>query len=359
MDKRNRRGALAYLIIAALTVAAFAATMDGRTLEAMARLGPLDVLPLVLAWGAGILLDSGALALFLRAGGNRIRFRAAAWSTFVRLFFNVVTPSSFGGQPFAVAALAKSGVPFGPASTAVLTKTAVYSVANFSSAFAASALFPSFLRSSPAIGPIFLATGILGLCGIGLFMAAMFVPALLIPAVKACVRAFARLSRVFRRDVDAVALSLKTLAECGRARRSFVSYFRRHPLTATLACLLTFLIHLANLALLSRAIALAGGAVPLSESLALGAILFFLISFLPSPGAAGLGEAVYAALFARRIPLHLLGLSILSWRMFNQYLNALIGALVSARVFSEPHPRPAPRLAGKEAIRARPPVPSS
>jgi glycosyltransferase 2 family protein len=335
MEKKDKRGGLVYLCIAALTIAAFSFTMNGKTWEAAAKLDPVGFIPLLLLWMAGIGLDAWALLLFVRAGGERLPYRAALENTFVRLFFNVATPSSFGGQPFAIAALGKAGLSYGNASTAVLTKTAVYSIVNFLAAFAALSFVPSLLDASPALGAVFLATGALGLAGIALFLVALFTPALLIPVGKICVRAAARMAKLFRKELATDRTIAKVLAECGRARRSFRAYFRKRPLTAAAACLIIGIIHFINLSIIWCAIAFLGGGISFLDGIMLGSALFFLISFLPSPGAAGLGEAVYALLFTRHVPLHLLGLSILVWRLFNQYLNAAIGSFLSARVFSK------------------------
>lgn len=344
MEKNDKRGVIAYLCVAALTVAFFASTMNASTWEAVAKIDPRGFIPLALLWAAGIGLDAAALALFVRAGGERLGFRAAIGNTFVRLFFNVVTPSSFGGQPFAIAALGKQGISYGSGSTAVLTKTAVYSLVNFLSAFVAMAFCPSTLDASPALGTAFLATGVLGVAGIVFFLVALFVPALLIPAARFSVRLASRAARIFHKDLQTDRTIARTLAECARARRSFRAYFRKRPLLAISGCALTGLIHLVNLSLIWCAIACLGGDLPYRDGLALGGILFFLISFLPSPGGAGLGEAVYAALFARLVPFHLLGLSILIWRLFNQYLNAAIGAGMSMKVFSRRRGIASPKL---------------
>lgn len=334
MAKKDMRGVIAYLCVAALTIAALASTMNGKTWEAAAGLDPRGVVPMALLWLAGIGLDASALALFVRAGGERLGLGAAIGNTFVRLFFNAVTPSSFGGQPFAIAALGKRGISYGSGSTAVLTKTAVYSIVNFLSAFAAMAFCPATLNASPALATAFYATGALGVAGIGLFLAALFVPALLVPAARFSVRLASRAALILRKELPTDRIIARTLAECARSRRSFRAYFRKRPLLAASGCALTGLTHLANLSLIWCAIAFLGGGLSYPDGLALGSILFFLISFLPSPGGAGLGEAAFAALFARLLPLHLLGLSVLAWRLFNQYLNTAIGAIMSARAFS-------------------------
>ncbi len=334
MESKNKRGVIVYLGIVGLTLAGFALTLNGKTWEALRSLNPLGFFPILALWLAGISLDSISLMFFIRAGGSKITLKCAFKNTFIRLFFNVVTPSSFGGQPFAIAALKGAGVPLGGGSAAVFSKTAAYSLANFGFAFVAMILMHERLRSVPAVGPIFLASGILGFGGIALFLVALFVPALLIPALRFCVKLLGRLAHIFRKKFDGSRFLRKSIHECALARRTFKGYFRHGKWSAIAGSFTAALIHLVNLSILSCVFQFLGLGIGYGEGIVLGSLLFFLISFMPTPGGSGLGEAVFAAIFAKAVPLHLLGVAILVWRTFNQYINSAIGALVSAKHFS-------------------------
>jgi glycosyltransferase 2 family protein len=67
----------------------------------------------------------------------------------------------------------------------------------------------------------------------------------------------------------------------------------------------------------------------------LSAMLIFLISFMPTPGASGLGEVLFIALFSGTVKVELVGVAVVLWRIFYQYLSAGLGAFFTARFFSD------------------------
>jgi uncharacterized protein (TIRG00374 family) len=66
----------------------------------------------------------------------------------------------------------------------------------------------------------------------------------------------------------------------------------------------------------------------------LASMLIFLITFMPTPGAIGLGEAIFFLLFSKTIPTYLLGIAIVLWRFFYHYLSAILGAISSSHYMS-------------------------
>jgi uncharacterized membrane protein YbhN (UPF0104 family) len=64
-------------------------------------------------------------------------------------------------------------------------------------------------------------------------------------------------------------------------------------------------------------------------------MLLFLITFMPTPGAIGLGEAIFLLLFSKTVPSYMLGIAIVLWRFFFHYLSAILGAISSSKYMSD------------------------
>jgi uncharacterized protein (TIRG00374 family) len=69
--------------------------------------------------------------------------------------------------------------------------------------------------------------------------------------------------------------------------------------------------------------------------LVLASMLIFLLSFMPTPGAIGLGEAIFFLLFSKTIPSYMIGIAIVLWRFFFHYLSAILGAINSSNYLSD------------------------
>jgi len=57
-------------------------------------------------------------------------------------------------------------------------------------------------------------------------------------------------------------------------------------------------------------------------------IFYFILPFMPTPGASGTAEVGFASLFSFFVPLHLLGLFVGAWRLIVFYFNLCIGASI-------------------------------
>ena len=78
-----------------------------------------------------------------------------------------------------------------------------------------------------------------------------------------------------------------------------------------------------------------GATIPFLHGVASIALLLFLIVFMPTPGSAGLGEAIFMLLFRGFVPSYMLGVAVLIWRVYFQYLSSAIGAISSSKLFSD------------------------
>lgn len=72
--------------------------------------------------------------------------------------------------------------------------------------------------------------------------------------------------------------------------------------------------------------------VPITQAMALGMAIAYLLPFAPTPGASGIAEVVSSAIFLTVCPKHLLGVYILLWRFLTFYMGVILGAVVILRM---------------------------
>ena len=127
----------------------------------------------------------------------------------------------------------------------------------------------------------------------------------------------------------------KSVNEIYNMRNSFINYFRKHfkhLLLGFICSAIYFLLHVVIIVVIINGL---GISITLKQGLTSGALLLFLIAFMPTPGSSGLGEGMFILIFQGSVPLYLIGIVIILWRFFYQYLTAIIGVFFSAKFFSQ------------------------
>ena len=72
-----------------------------------------------------------------------------------------------------------------------------------------------------------------------------------------------------------------------------------------------------------------GYKVALVDAIQAQVILLPLLYYSPTPGGSGVAEGGFALLFAGLIPRHLIGISVVLWRIFGTYIYVAIGAFLA------------------------------
>lgn len=75
-----------------------------------------------------------------------------------------------------------------------------------------------------------------------------------------------------------------------------------------------------------------GGKPEFGRALIMQMIMYLILPYVPTPGASGAAELGFAAFFAPFVPLHLLGLLLISWRFLTFYIFILVGSLTTLRM---------------------------
>ena len=119
------------------------------------------------------------------------------------------------------------------------------------------------------------------------------------------------------------------------ARRSFKRYFSHHMLYFIGGTLCNGMVYAVQLTMLWLILLGLGLDVAFLTGIVLASMLLFLITFMPTPGAIGLGEGIFLLLFSKTVPSYMLGIAIVLWRFFFHYLTGILGAISSSKYMSD------------------------
>ena len=329
------RGFARLLILIALSAVAIAVvlylTVDERTSEALLNVDPKYLLLFLSIWITALALDAVSIVLFTRGTEERIGFFTALKTTTLRIFFNIVTPFGFGGQPFAIVSLNREGIPTGKGSSIVIMKLVTLSAFTQTGAIVSFLLYQRQIQTMRFLTTVFLIAGSVGVVFMVLLIVGFLYPHFLVRSLTA----IGRLLHSVRIVKSTENLKRRIIHEAVVARRSFRHYFSHHLTYFIGGTFFNGLSYLAQLVLLWAILYGLGIVIPFGDALVLAAILLFLIMFMPTPGAIGFGEAFFLLLYARVIPSYLLGVALVLWRFFYHYLSAIFGAVTSSKYASE------------------------
>ena len=329
------RGKKRLLIIVAASVLSIAAilffTIDERTGDALVDMRPEFLAALFGCWLAILLFDAGSIMLYARGADEKIGFLSAVKTTTVRIFFNAVTPFSIGGQPFSVFTLTREGIPSGKGSSIVITKLMTLSVFTQVGAFLSFMLFSDRITTVTTLNRIFMICGVVGGGAIILLTFGFLYPQLHVIIIINLGKLLHRL-RILKNPSK---LRRKLIIQASTARKSFKRYFTHHLGFFIGGTLCNGLVYATQLVMLWLILLGLGIDVTFLTGLVLSSMLVFLILFMPTPGAIGLGEAVFLILFSKTVPSYLIGIAIVLWRCFFHYLSSILGAINSSKYISD------------------------
>lgn len=64
-------------------------------------------------------------------------------------------------------------------------------------------------------------------------------------------------------------------------------------------------------------------------------IMFLVLPYIPTPGASGAAELGFVACFAPFVPLHILGILAISWRILTYYFSTMFGGMITLRILAK------------------------
>lgn len=325
---RNLAGALLFGVLALAGLVLY--TGGKLNLEALRAIK----LPYLVACLGLVILDwvseAVRLTLLSRALGERVGLLAVLRVVFMGAFFARITPFDSGGEPVQVYALHQSGVSLGHATATVAVKAILHGLARVSLGI----LVPVWLVLTSQGWRLGRAATIALYAGMGIYLG---VTGLIVLAIlhrgsaKRLIQRIAR-SRWVGHTVgeDRAERFIERLEGDYRAFIAALKQFgseRRN--TIYLVGVISFLSWAAVLAVPVILVRALGGASPVAELTATAIIFYLAVAYAPTPGSAGASELGFAALFARFVPLPLVGVLVLAWRLLTHYLALILGFAVT------------------------------
>jgi glycosyltransferase 2 family protein len=327
------------VLFVALTVAGLAAlwhfTAAGDASQVIAGLSP-GFLVLAVIGGAGdIFIGAVRYQIFLR----RIRPGTSLWlpvrADLANRFMGAVTPSQTGGGPAQVFVLWRGGIPIPDALSFLLI--------NFLSTIVFFLITGGF--TAWIFRERFPEGGIHMLVQYGFVVFAAFFAVMLVGLLRP--EWLARpMARAARRLEGRHGLAARLAHRCAAAlsegvdryRAACTLFVRENPSLPVLSFALTALLYLNKFTLawlVMRGLGVEGDYV---TTVAVQALLHFVLFVAPSPGGSGIAEIGTGALMSILMPAHLLAPFTLAYRFLLIYLPAAAGAVVLLRELAPPSP---------------------
>ncbi|MFW5689698.1 MAG: lysylphosphatidylglycerol synthase transmembrane domain-containing protein [Spirochaetota bacterium] len=323
--------ALLFVGISVVSIGAIlAVTYDPQTIDAIRGFDLRYLALLALVWFVAV--SGSALSFFAlaRATESRLGPGAAYKSAVLRILGNLITPFSFGGGPFAVFYMSERGVPSGKGSSVVVTQMMVVSTYILIASLGAFLYLRDDLFARPVLLTIFAVAGAIQLAGVAVTLLILVYPHAAIRLITGVGHLLARFRIVKRVD----RFKRRVIHDGSVARRSFRRYFTHHPLKFLLGAIGVLIMYLGELALLWVIFSGLGYSMSFIDGMAMGALFYLTLSYIPTPGSSGVGEGVFVAIFAGLIPRHALGIAVLLWRFFYSYVGSALGAVTASHHFT-------------------------
>ena len=305
-------------------------TFSEETVNALISLQPQYIVLIFLLWLFGIFSDSIGIKLFVDGTGEKLPLKEGFKFHFVRIFFNLLTPFTFGGQPIIVMLLSKLGIPSGKGSSIVITRLLALTLFSSCGGIIALIYFGDSINQNPSLSIAFYSSAVIFILLYCSTITGLLFPPLMITIIRGLSWLLHKLHII--KDVNE--FMKKGYKQVYIARSSFIYYFRKHLkylLGGIFCCGLFYLVQISMLFMIFKAI---GVSFSFIHGFSACALLIFLMGFMPTPGASGIGDVLFIVIFANAVPTYLMGIAILLWRSFYQFLSAIVGAIYSSRLFT-------------------------
>ena len=317
MDISRKRIAAFVGFIVLISVLVLYFTVDIDTLHHLADFHPVSLLGVILLICGGMYFDALRLQRLSAVTGKRVGLSAAIRVVFGNYFMALLTPGASGGAVIQVLFLKRAGMPTGSATVVVLIRTIL------------SILFlilclPVVFYYDPQILPWFDREGI---------VKGSIVLAVVVIAGMVALRT--RLS-----DRLAV-LVLKRfpvrwrfrLMKVYRDMRGALALMAASPVAVGWAFLESGISLLFLYAMVPMLVVGIGAQIDWVQVMGRMMFLNLLLYFAPTPGGAGVAEALFISSFRTFLPLGTVGIAAVVWRFFAEYLPACVGGYFTLKIF--------------------------
>ena len=331
MSTRNKYFII-FLVLTVITIGVILAfTGNQKTIAAVSRLKLQDLAILTMLWFISLLFDALAIYFLVMATGEKISVYASVQTSAIKYFFNMITPFSFGGQPVMIYFLSKHNIPTGKSSSVVMTKLLFSAGWVFVGALIAFYFNAGLITSQTTVLIFFIVAAVLQTAFLSSIVIIMLFPHLFF-GFFLWIGKIGQKIKIFKKTVK---LKKNLIRESAGIRRSFKHYFKKHFILLFLGVLSNGISYASLLIMLYYVFHSFGYSIPVGEAMSFTALLFLIMGFFPTPGASGFAEGLFILMVSHTIPLAILGVSVVTWRFFTQYLSIIPGFWFTVKHLSE------------------------
>ncbi len=290
-------------------------------MQALGAIGLLDILLLSLLTLVLIVLDALRITVLTASLGRRVPLSYALKTVLIGRFFAAITPVQSGMVPAEMYMLSKFGVPLGQAiGVDVIKRITTMGMLALGGVIV---LFFNHRFASNTVLVCVYSYVIAFFCLLmGLFLFIYFFPDQFRRLLDRLLRLLHAKGVIKSHRVDDY---LHEVADDYFAALDF--YTHRGRAGFLLALLVSLLFVGLQFALAPVIIQSLGYHVNLLDAIQAQVILLPLLYYSPTPGGSGVAEGGFALLFAGLIPRHLVGISVVLWRIFGTYIYVAIGSV--------------------------------
>ncbi len=320
-----------------VTVILLIRTIDLKELQQLKKIRieylALALVSMFMMWvSQGIRMKVLATAL-----GERISFKEATKNYLAGAFVSNVTPFASGGGPIQVLFLHRQGMTLGKASSIIIVQWVLRHL--FFGLLGP--IFFFFYRDliDPGKLPVeIFETAVIGSIIITIFLLFFVWKPQVIPYLAYKLMGLPGVRRFFNKDDNRV--KFENLIE-----RAYHEIEIFHDCLWKLAAhkkwelfwaiVLTGLFWLSFFMIAPIVLLGLGGKPYFARALIMQTIMFLILPYMPTPGASGAAELGFAAFFAPFVPLHLLGIIMVAWRLLTFYVIILVGSIIVLRILGK------------------------
>ena len=333
MSNTIKKGIKLFLAITVITLLVLLImTVSDETLNSLKRMQPIYFLYAFIMLVIYYFLDAVRIKVICRALGYNVPIRTGLDIIISGIFLAAVTPFQTGGLPVQLYVLKQRNISYGEGSLILfmrgVTALFFYIVAlPFIFGIYANVFSSSIVQN--LIKYLLIAYGVAVL----FFVFALFAPDKIIRLLYKF-DSFLKTIKVLKSDKIIRVINWFE-EEVEMFLKGLKLFFTKRKLYIFTSLILTFIsfIFFFSIAL----ILLLGLGVPVKNPIEVVNLQFlhaFLVMFMPTPGASGISETLFATLFSSVCSRELLGIYAILWRFFTFYLGAAIGGFLTLHIIN-------------------------
>lgn len=273
--------------------------------------------------------DGLRLFYTVRALGHHVSALSIARLVFINLLFSNITPLATGGGFAQIWYLRRQGIHLGTAIAATTLRTLLASLTIFTIA----PLLIGFMKplhDAPVSDSWVFYLGVFAALYVGFFVLALAGTRWMMTMLTGVLNILQRTGLIGEQRLRSWRFGLRR--ELLRFRCAMRAYFQGSPKYIALSVLFTLIFLVALFSFPALLLWLLDYRIDYFTVIGLMLVITFVMYFSPTPGASGIAEGLFAAIFAGMVGATDLLLMVIVWRALTIYLGMLIGVPVTLRV---------------------------